>query len=59
MDKFYSLSEHEYVFLPSLKKILDLPRDGFYKDSMGALQRIVKAFIPIITKQVLIYELGI
>jgi len=33
--------------------------DVLRKDNMGALQGIVKARIPTITKQALIYELGV
>jgi hypothetical protein len=36
-----------------------LPNDGIRKDSMGALQEIVKACMPTITKQTLKYELGV
>ena len=36
-----------------------LPSDDLRKDSVGALQGIVKARMPTITKQALRYELGI
>ena len=46
-------------FLSSLKRVSYLPSDVLRKDSMGALQGIVKARIPTITKQALRYELGV
>jgi len=45
-------------FLPGLKRVSYLPSDDFRKDNIGALQEMVKARIPIITKQTLRYELG-
>jgi hypothetical protein len=36
-----------------------LPSDGLRKDNVGALQEIVKARMPTITKQALRYELGV
>jgi hypothetical protein len=36
-----------------------LPNDGLHKDSVGALQGIVKARMPTITKQPLRYELSV
>jgi len=35
-----------------------MPSDDFRKDNIGALQEMVKARIPIITKQALRYEFG-
>jgi hypothetical protein len=43
----------------SQKMVSYLPSDDLRKDSVGALQGIVKARMPTITKQVLRYELGI
>ena len=45
-------------FLPGLKRVSYLPSDDLCKDSMGALREMVKARVPTITKQTLIYELG-
>jgi len=36
-----------------------MPSDDLRKDSVGALQGIVKAHVPTITKQALRYELGV
>jgi hypothetical protein len=44
-------------FLPGLKRVSYLPSDDLRKDSIGALQEMVKARIPTITKQALRYEL--
>ena len=55
-------SIHKWVwvgFLPSLKKVSNLPNDNLCKDSMGALRGMVKAHISTITKQTLKYELGV
>ncbi|KAL3599734.1 hypothetical protein D5086_007652 [Populus alba] len=46
-------------FLSGLKRVSYLPSDVLRKDSMGALQGMVKARIPTITKQALRYELGV
>jgi hypothetical protein len=46
-------------FSTDLKKVSDLPSDDLYKDSMRALQGMVKACMPITTKQTLKYELGV
>jgi hypothetical protein len=46
-------------FLPGLKKVSYLPSDGLHKDSIGALQEMVKVHIPTITKQALRYKLGV
>jgi hypothetical protein len=43
----------------TLSKSLDLPNDGSYKNSIKALQEIVKAYMQTITKQAFIYELGV
>jgi hypothetical protein len=43
----------------SQKMVSYLPSDGLRKDSVGALQGIVKARMPTITKQTLRYELGV
>jgi len=43
----------------TLSKSLDLPNDGSYKNSIGVLQKIVKAYMQIITNQTFIYELGV
>jgi hypothetical protein len=45
-------------FLPGLKRVSYLPSDDLRKDSIGALQEMVKVHIPTITKQALRYELG-
>jgi len=45
-------------FLPGLKKVSYMPSDDLRKDSMGVLREMVKARVPTITKQTLIYELG-
>jgi hypothetical protein len=46
-------------FLLGLKKVLNLPSNGPYKDNIGALQGTVKAYMPTITKQALRFELGV
>jgi len=46
-------------FLFGLNRVSYLPSDVLHKDSMGALQGIVKARMPTITKQALRYELGV
>ena len=46
-------------FLPGLKRVPYLCSDDIRKDSIGALREMVKACIPIITKQSLKYELGV
>jgi len=46
-------------FQPGLKRVSYLPSDDLRKDSIGALQEMVKARIPTITKQALRYELGV
>jgi len=46
-------------FLPGLNRVLYLPSDDLRKDSIGALQEMVKVRIPTITKQALSYELGV
>jgi hypothetical protein len=45
-------------FLPGLKRVSYLPSDVLRKDSIGALQEMVKVRIPTITKQALRYEFG-
>ena len=41
------------------RRVSYLPSDVLRKDSMGALQGIVKVSIPTITEQALRYELGV
>jgi len=43
----------------TLSKSLDLPNDGSYKNSIGALQEIVKAYMQTIINQTFIYELSV
>jgi len=45
-------------FLPGLKRVSYLPSDDLRKDNIRALQEIVKARIPTITKKALRYEFG-